>query len=70
MARVQAFTIALENDLTDERAIKAMITALIMIKGVLSVEPKEIEPGDFVARERARKEIGDKLWNVVTPGRG
>ncbi len=59
-------TVAFDRDIREDDA-EAVLNAIRMIKGVLSVSPSLSEPGDWAAGERLRRELGDKLWAVIYP---
>lgn len=67
--RVQAFTVTFERDL-DETEAHRLRVAIHMLRDVLSVDDIVVDPNDHVARQRARREIGEKLWDVVCPPAG
>lgn len=66
MTQVQGFTVALERDISenDAHALRVLISQL---RNVLSVETITVDERDHIARQRARKEMGTKLWDVVGP---
>lgn len=62
--RIKAFTVVLDEDYrTDD--VEQIHKALLMIKGVLSVEPLVADAMDHVARQRARAELTEKLLAVL-----
>lgn len=63
---VKAFTVYLVKDLKDEDA-DAVQAALSMVRGVLEVKPHEVESWDGLEQARARRELGEKLWEVLYP---
>lgn len=64
--RVFALTVALKNDVrTDD--VEAITNAVRMIRGVLDVTEHIVNAETYVAQERARRELGEKLWNVLYP---
>ncbi len=64
--RYYALTVILEKDIRDDDASR-MIEAIQMIKGVQEVKPLISNPSIYMAQERARRELGDKLWKVLYP---
>ncbi len=64
--RYHSLTVILEKDMRDDDA-ERMIEAIQMIKGVLDVKPVISDPTSWMAEERARRELGEKLWNVLYP---
>ena len=63
--RHAGFIVTLKNDTRDDDDAEAIVTALRMVKGVLSVKPIPADFGQHLADERARAELRDKLWNIV-----
>lgn len=64
--RLNALTVVLEKDMREDDA-KAVINAISQIRGVLSVIPNVTDMRDHIAQERARREIGVKLMEIVYP---
>lgn len=64
--RYYALTVILEKDMRDDDA-ENIIEAIKMIKGVLKVKPSIANPDTWMAEERARRELGEKLWAVLYP---
>ena len=62
--RYNYLTVALERDLKDEDA-QDLIKAIECLRGVLKVEPNVANSGDWLAETRVRRELVDKLWNVL-----
>ena len=46
---------------------EAILDAIRMVKGVMAVNPSVDDFGDVMARERVRRELGDKMWQVLYP---
>lgn len=67
--RFNALTVVLENDMRDDDA-EALIAAIRQLRGVLSVSGNVADPSDFISQQRARHELGDKLWHVLYPKQG
>ncbi len=64
--RFYALTVILEKDIRDDDA-EPMINAIKMIKGVQDVQPHIADPSVWMAQERARRDLGEKLWHVLYP---
>ena len=62
--RHSGYIVVLENNFRDDDA-EAILNALRMVKGVLSVEPIVADPHAYIARERVKKELSEKLWNAL-----
>lgn len=64
--RLNALTVVLETDIRDDDA-ETLIAAIRQLRGVLSVTGNVVEIGDHIAQERARRDLGEKLWQVLYP---
>jgi hypothetical protein len=67
--RYYALTVALEHDVRDDDA-QGIIEAIKRIRGVLSVEGNVSDATNWVAEERVRRELGEKMFAVIYPDRG
>lgn len=66
--RFFALTVLLDQDIREDDA-EPIIAAIQMIKHVQKVEPHITDAGNWAAEERARRELGQKLWEVLYPKR-
>lgn len=64
--RTNVITVVLEKEIKVEDS-KRLVDAISMMKGVLSATPEVADFNDHMAIERARHEIGSKLFEVVFP---
>ena len=64
--RINSLTIVLEKDVRDDD-VEALISAVMQLRNVLSVEKNVTNVSDVVARQRARQELGKKLLDVLYP---
>lgn len=64
--RINAVTVVLEADLRIDDA-QDLLNAIRQLRGVASVEPNVSSIEDHVAQERAKRELGAKLWEVLYP---
>lgn len=64
--RIHSIGVILEKDIRDDDA-ECILNAIKMIKGVLSVEPNIVDFQSAMAESRARKDIADKLWEILYP---
>lgn len=64
--RYNYLTVALEMDTRSDDA-EALIKAISMMRGVLKVTPHVVDGTDWTAVERARREFGEKLWEIIYP---
>lgn len=62
--RHSGYFVTLEENLREDDA-QATINAIRQIKGVLSVDPKIADASDLIATARSRREIREKLINLV-----
>lgn len=62
--RYHAFTVVLETDIRSDDA-EELLKAILMLKGVLSVNPHVPDIDSHVARQRARAELVEKIWRVL-----
>jgi len=67
--RCYALTAVLEQDIRVDD-IEATINAMSRIKGVISVKPHISSFESCMAEERAIRELGNKLWEVLYPKGG
>lgn len=66
--RHAGYLVTLEKDMREDDA-EGVITALRMVKGVVSVEPVIGDPSLALAEERARFRLQKALWDVVNKSR-
>ncbi len=64
--RIQAFTVTLDKDIREDD-VEVVITAIYMIRHVLSVEPHVAGLDAHVARQRVRRELHELLFAVLNP---
>lgn len=64
--RYYALTLILEKDVREDDA-SSLIEAVKMMKGVLDVKPHITDPTTWMAEERARRDLGVKLWEILYP---
>ena len=64
--RYNALTVVLEKDIRDGDA-EALLAAIRQLRGVLTVSGNVADLGSHVAQERARHDLGEKLWHVLYP---
>jgi hypothetical protein len=67
--RYDYLTVALERDTRSDDA-QALIAAISLLRGVLRVEPHVVDGTTLAATERARREIRDKIADIVFPRPG
>jgi hypothetical protein len=56
----------LENDTRDDD-VAVLLASIRQLRGVLSVSGNIADPAAYMAEERAKRELGDKLWQVLHP---
>jgi hypothetical protein len=64
--RFNTLTVVLEKDIRDDDA-ETLLTAIRQMRGVLSVEGNVSDTTAHMAEERAKHELGQKLWEVIYP---
>ena len=62
--RFNALTVVLEKDIRDDDA-QAIMNAITMLRGVLSVSGNVADLNSHIASERAKGELGQKLIDMV-----
>jgi hypothetical protein len=62
--RIKGYIVTLDSDVYQDDAA-AIRVALLMVRGVASVEPLPVDAEDFVNRERIRHELGQKLLEAL-----
>ena len=62
--RYNALTVVLEDDIRDDDA-KALLTAIRMLRGVLTVTPHVADHTKFVAETRAKDDLREKLFALI-----
>jgi hypothetical protein len=62
--RINTITVVLEKDTRDDDC-ESILTAIRMVKGVLSVTPNVADSRDHLAEIRVRHELKKKLWDVI-----
>lgn len=64
--RIYALTVILDDHYrTDD--VEEIIRAIKMIRGVMKVEEHVSSSESYAAQERARHELGMKMWQVLYP---
>lgn len=64
--RINAITVVLDKEYRDDDC-EAILTALRMVRGVLSVVPNVADPSSYIAEERARHDLRKRLTEVLWP---
>jgi hypothetical protein len=64
--RYNSITVVLERDIRDDDA-EPILSAIRMIKGVQSATGNVAEVSDYIAEQRAIRELGQKILNVIYP---
>lgn len=62
--RFHRLTVVLEDDIRSDDA-EALLAAIRQLRGVLTVRGNVPNPDFFTAETRAKREIGEKLWEVL-----
>jgi hypothetical protein len=64
--RTNVITVVLEKEIRVDES-KRITDAICMIRGVLSAEPEVADFSDHMHIQRARHEIGAKLFDIIYP---
>jgi hypothetical protein len=64
-AKFNSLTIVLESDVREDDA-QTLINAILMLKGVLSVEGNVSSVADYVAESRVKTEVRNRLFEIIT----
>jgi len=64
--KFNTLTVVLENDIREDNATLELISAIRQLRGVLSVTGNVANLSDHLATERARRELIEKLWQVLS----
>ena len=62
--RVRGLTVCLDKDQRIDD-VQELIKAIEMMKGVAIVNPLITDSGDWMAQERAKRELRQKLWEIL-----
>ena len=66
--RVHSLTVVLEHDVREDD-VQSLTEAIHMMRGVLSVRGEVSNMESHMAEERARRELGGKILDVIYPER-
>jgi hypothetical protein len=64
--RLKGVIVTFKEDIREDDA-EAVLTAIKMVKGVLSVKPLVSDWEQHIAEERVRQELHKKLFDVIYP---
>lgn len=64
--RINCLQVVLEKDVRDDD-VQPLITAILQLRGVATVGQNVADLDDFIAFSRARRELGEKLLDIVYP---
>lgn len=64
--RIHSITVVLANDMREDDCEK-LVAAIVMMRGVLSAKMHVTDLTEHMAYERARANLGEKLWEVLYP---
>lgn len=67
--RLKGVVVTFEKDIREDDA-EEILSAIRMVKGVLSVKPLVSNYEQHVAEERVRMELGQKLLKILYPDMG
>jgi len=64
--RIHSLNVVLDMDYRSDD-VEKIVNAIKMIKGVLSVSMCVADFNSHMAEERAKRELGEKLWEIIYP---
>jgi hypothetical protein len=64
--RVNGFFVTLDKDIREDDAV-AIRRAILMVRHVIDVQPHISDFEDHVAKQRVRKDLGRKIWDIIFP---
>lgn len=64
--RFHSLQVALDQDMREDDA-QALMDAIRMMRGVVAVSGAVAGPDSWMAEERARQDLGRKLWEILYP---
>ena len=62
--RFNCLTVVLDKDIREDDAV-CIIDAIRMLKRVISVEGHVTDPSDYIAEERAKRELRKKIFDLL-----
>jgi hypothetical protein len=66
--RIAHLTVALDKEYRDDD-VKAIVSAILMVRGVVNVTEHVVDGSSWAVEQRVRSELGDRLIDVLYPGR-
>jgi hypothetical protein len=66
--RIHSLTVVLSHDIREDD-IQPLITAIRLLKPVLSVVTHVTDDDSYMAEERARQELREKMFDILYPKR-
>lgn len=64
--RVHSITVVLDQNLREDDVLP-ILNAIQQLRGVMSVGTNIASVTDYVAEQRARRELGDKIMKIIYP---
>jgi len=64
--RYNTLTVIFEHNIREDDA-KDILSAILQLKGVLSVAGNVSDAGEYMAEERAKYKLGQKLLKIIYP---
>ena len=64
--RFKGCVVTFDRDIREDD-VEPLLTALRMLKGVVSVETSVVDPEDHMNRSRIRREMEKKIWGALYP---
>lgn len=66
--RINSFIVTLDSDMRDDDA-ESILNAIRCIRRVIDVSPVVSEHSDHIAHIRVRRELLDKVWDLIKDGK-
>jgi cell division protein FtsX len=64
--RFNALTVVLDKNIREDDA-QAIISAIMQLRGVASVEGNVADPMSYIAKEQAMHELRDQMMDILFP---
>jgi hypothetical protein len=64
--RIKGCWVSFERDIREDDA-GPLLQAIQQLRGVSAVTADPADPADWMARDRVRRELSEKLWAVLHP---
>lgn len=62
--RINMLFVALETDIREDD-VQTLVSAIRQLRRVIAVKTHVHEPSDWLAQERVRREMKEKIWDII-----